>query len=1013
MAQKISENGLFQKTIEQLYIALTGVSSYPSDHPIPLQLIDKSYQMLSQVFKEKSFFTTTVMGETFLVDNERIKGRDGVTSKFASYLNKRNLESLTFSKKLSSNEFSIFLRTLSAKPDILQQKGGVATLLKKKGVRHIKVNDIKYGKIKDKDEAREHIHTLDNEENLKGRSVEIETCILELERIVTKLTNNGTAIDYNQFKNTMELILSSFDGEKLDCIAHKIGGCGENKDNLIQNLIDEFFFDAIAETCVHHYLKEKKIEEKFIQRTLPSKNLQKKFFPYFQKTLIKYGSPDDVSINEEEFFHRIESPPNEKEDISIPHGIEEREHENEKGEEENQEQKKELEKIKAKITDFLAKGKVHEANKLIIEFAQRLDDESEEARKSAAKGLGELITLLNEYNHIKSNSQELSNILLEKLKKESHIDTYLLLGNDFRLMCNFQNKSDAFYIDDTLGYRLYQGNKLNKTQIHHLLLARRRHNRSLQYCFGALKFSDESVLLPFLIEQYKGFSAVNLSEIKDIPHKILNMIPLKFIKHYLVLPFQIKDRKLFTAMDNPRNMDIITELQFIAGCSIIPFIAGEYYLINSIENYYHTTIAGSEVEEALEEITKDEELEYIEEKEEDPSKFNEFEEGLQGPVVKLVNLILKDAITKKASDIHIEPYENSFRIRYRLDGTLITVMNPPLKYRSGVTSRIKIMSRLDIAERRLPQDGRFKIKMDGRYLDFRVSTFPAIPGEKVVLRLLDETNLDTDIYKLGMSNDDLKILITAMHKSKGMILVTGPTGSGKTTTLYSVIQKLNNNTRNIMTAEDPIEYNIAGVNQFQMNPKIGLDFARALRSFLRQDPDIIMMGEIRDLETAEMAVKAALTGHLVLSTLHTNNAAEAITRLFDIGIGPFLTASTVNLIIAQRLMRVICPRCKEKAPPNNFQLDFIKIKKIDISKITFFKGVGCSECNATGYKGREAIFELLPLTHEIREMIIRQESAHEIKAKARELGFENLRNKGFEKVQAGRTTLDEWFRVVL
>ncbi|MGA1823549.1 MAG: GspE/PulE family protein [bacterium] len=1006
MDQKIDINVLFQKTIEQLFIALTGVSSYPPDHSIPLQLTEKSYQMFTEVFKSKPVFTTTVIGETFLVNDTPIRGKDGVTSKFASYLNKRDLDSLTFTDKLSSNEFTVFLRTLSEKPEIIKKNGGIATVLTKNGVKNVTVNDIKYGRIKGNGAYHENIINIDAHENLclgteeikSNIKEEIKSNIKELQRIAEKLVKKeGT--DQNQFKKILEQTLSTYNSEKLSSIADEIGEFDSNKNDLMNDLTDEFFYDSIAEDVSNDYLKDSPHDKEFIQRLLPTEDEQKKFFPYLQKKVKeKYGESPDTILNEEEFLRRIANH-NKAETASIPMGGNHKE--------------EALQKTKGKLIDLLTHKKTRDAYRLIKDFAERLDDESDEIRQGVALGLRDLISTLIQFNQIKSNDKELPNLLIDKLKQEKHIDTYLILADNYELICVHQNKKDAYYIDDTLGSRLYQAKKLNKMQIQQLLIKRRRNNRSLQYNFGALDFAHESILIPFLAEQYKGFSVINLSDIPKIPSKTLNMIPLKFIKHHLVLPFKVKDRKLFTAMDNPMNMDMINELQFVAGCSIVPCVAGEYYLINAIENYYHTTIAGSEVEEALEEITSEEELEYIEEKEDEHSKLNDIEEGTEGPVVKLVNLILKDAITKKASDIHIEPYENEFRIRYRVDGSLIPVMNPPTKYKNGVTSRIKIMSRLDIAERRLPQDGRFKIKLDNKYLDFRVSTFPGNFGEKVVLRILDKSTLDTKIDKLGMREGDLKILITSIHKSKGMILVTGPTGSGKSTTLYSVIQELNNCSRNIMTAEDPIEYNMPGVNQFQMNPKIKLNFAVALRSFLRQDPDIIMMGEIRDLETAEMAVKAALTGHLVLSTLHTNSAAETITRLNDIGIGSFLIASSVNLIIAQRLMRIICPNCKEETIPNDFQLEYFMRKGIDASKTTFFRGDGCIECNDTGYKGREAIFEILPLQHEIREMIIRDQPAYKIKEKASILGFQSLHEKGFAKVKEGRTTLDEWFRVVL
>ena len=378
----------------------------------------------------------------------------------------------------------------------------------------------------------------------------------------------------------------------------------------------------------------------------------------------------------------------------------------------------------------------------------------------------------------------------------------------------------------------------------------------------------------------------------------------------------------------------------------------------------------------------------------------------------MVNLILKEAITQKASDIHIEPFESELRLRYRIDGTLSTFLTTPIRYTNAVTSRIKIMSGLDISERRLPQDGRFRIKTGGKYVDFRVSTFPGMFGEKVVLRLLDSTNTLLEVEKLGLIESDLETFMAEISKSKGMILVTGPTGSGKTTTLYSVLQKLNDGTINISTAEDPVEYNLKGINQFQMNAKIGLNFSRALRTILRQDPDIIMVGEIRDQETAGIAIKAALTGHLVLSTLHTNSAPETVMRLLDMGIEPYLITSAVNMVIAQRLMRKICDVCKTETAPTPLQLKIINRHHFDVAGMTFYKGQGCETCNHTGYRERIAIYELMPISEDLQEIISSGGSFVKLKAKARESGFVSLQNRGYDQIVEGVTSLDEWVRVL-
>jgi type IV pilus assembly protein PilB len=375
-------------------------------------------------------------------------------------------------------------------------------------------------------------------------------------------------------------------------------------------------------------------------------------------------------------------------------------------------------------------------------------------------------------------------------------------------------------------------------------------------------------------------------------------------------------------------------------------------------------------------------------------------------------VIIEEAIKQRASDIHIEPYENELRVRFRIDGTLITFLNPSRSYTNGLASRIKIMSGLDISEKRIPQDGRFKARTNGTVVDFRVSTFPGIFGEKIVLRLLDNSNLLLDIDKLGLNSVDLTTVLSSMYKSKGMILITGPTGSGKTTTIYSMLRSLNDGTLNISTAEDPIEYNLKGINQFQMNSKIGLNFARALRTFLRQDPDIIMVGEIRDFETAEIAFKAALTGHLVLSTLHTNSATETITRLINIGIEPYMITSSINLIVAQRLIRKVCERCKIEAVPSDLQKNVLRNYGFHVNDHRFVQGEGCEECSNTGYKGRIAIYEVLPLWDEIKELIMRQKSASEIRVKAEEKGLSSLQIQGFNQVISGITSLNEWMRVL-
>lgn len=492
------------------------------------------------------------------------------------------------------------------------------------------------------------------------------------------------------------------------------------------------------------------------------------------------------------------------------------------------------------------------------------------------------------------------------VKKENHVDTYLAVTKSLQNICSSQSldKPDSYLIGETIGGRLFEFNELSKAGLQDALKSRKKNGNSLQYNLGALNLVDETVLTHFLAQQYKDCRVVILSSINHINENILKTIPEKYIRRYQVLPFKSESGSLYTATMNPNDWQLLKDIRFISGYPVIPHLAAEYYLLSSIEKFYNIKTNKSVNHQAMSNMQQEDwnsDLELVEEKQVALSYTEELKDS-DAPIIKLANVIIEEAIKQKASDIHIEPYENELRVRLRIDGTLMTVLDPSKSYANGLASRIKIMSGLDISERRLPQDGRFKVRKNGKVVDFRVSTFPGIYGEKIVLRLLDNADLVLDINKLGLNENDLTILSSAMYKSKGMILVTGPTGSGKTTTIYSMLRGLNDGTLNISTAEDPIEYNLKGINQFQMNTKIGLNFARALRTFLRQDPDIIMMGEIRDFETAEIAFKAALTGHLVLSTLHTNNAPETITRLLNIGIEPYMITSSVNLIVAQRLI---------------------------------------------------------------------------------------------------------------
>jgi type IV pilus assembly protein PilB len=471
---------------------------------------------------------------------------------------------------------------------------------------------------------------------------------------------------------------------------------------------------------------------------------------------------------------------------------------------------------------------------------------------------------------------------------------------------------------------------------------------------------------------------------------------------------------LTIAMVDPTNVFAMDDVKFMTGYNVEPVVASDSSLRGAIDEYYGSTHS-IELKKVMEDLTDtdDADLEVLEEEEDLDLEALE-EESEEAPVVRLVNIIMTDAIKKEASDIHIEPYEKEFRVRYRLDGILYEMMRPPLRLKEAITSRLKIMAKLDIAEKRLPQDGRIKIKtrVGGKVkdLDFRVSVLPTIFGEKIVLRLLDKDNLMLDMTRLGFEPESLRRFEQAILKPFGMVLVTGPTGSGKTNTLYSALQRINTPETNIMTAEDPVEFNLVGVNQVQMKEQIGLNFAAALRSFLRQDPNIILVGEIRDFETAEVAIKAALTGHLVLSTLHTNDAPSSINRLMNMGIEPFLVASSVNLIAAQRLVRKICTSCKEPIDvPEQALLD-VGFTDKEIKALKLFRGKGCERCGGTGYKGRVGLFEVMDVDEEVRELILSGGSANELRQQSIENGMLGLRESGLQKIGEGVTTIEEVIR---
>ncbi|MCH8255991.1 MAG: type IV-A pilus assembly ATPase PilB [Gemmatimonadetes bacterium] len=540
---------------------------------------------------------------------------------------------------------------------------------------------------------------------------------------------------------------------------------------------------------------------------------------------------------------------------------------------------------------------------------------------------------------------------------------------------------------------------ISQDQLEQALIEQRSSGARLGYVLVKLGFVLEIEITKMLARQYH-VPAVDLSRF-EVDEKIIKLVPSDVALKHTVLPLKRDGRSLTVAMAEPGNMQIVDDLKFITRCDIVPVIAGEYTLRTAIEKYYEQTDAQLA---SLLEGMEDEDLEIVEEEEEEEADYAIADDA---PVVKLINGLLTDAVRRGASDIHIEPFETELRVRYRIDGALLEVMKPPLKLKAALTSRVKIMSNLNIAERRVPQDGRIKIKVGKRVIDFRVSTLPVIFGEKIVMRILDKGNLTLDLKTFGFEPKAEKDLMTAISNPYGMVLVTGPTGSGKTTTLYSALSQVNTIDVNIMTAEDPVEYNIHGINQVLVRNEVGMTFAAALRAFLRQDPNIIMVGEIRDLETGSIAIKAALTGHLVLSTLHTNDAPSTITRMLDMGIEPFNVASAVNLIVAQRLIRRICKDCKAEHEYTSDELAALGMTDGELAEITFYKGTGCSSCGDTGYRGRAGLYEVMELTPALRRMILQGGSADELKEKAIEEGMLTLRMDGIMKLRKGITTLEE------
>jgi len=591
---------------------------------------------------------------------------------------------------------------------------------------------------------------------------------------------------------------------------------------------------------------------------------------------------------------------------------------------------------------------------------------------------------------------------------------------------------------ERIGDLLVREGLITREQLARALEEQRQSGTRVGYNLIKLGFIEENELTKMLARQYK-MPAIDLARFEVDP-KIAKMIPTELAVKNLVIPLKRDGRTLTIAMADPTNLGVLEDLKFITRYDIFPVIAGEFTLRNVIEKIYGTQDE-LRLEKLMSEIEVDSDVEVIEEKDDDATAADIDD----APVVKLINAILTDAVKRGASDIHFECFEHELRVRYRIDGALMEVMKPPMKLKAALISRFKIMAQLNIAERRVPQDGRIKLKVGTKVIDYRVSTLPTLFGEKVVLRILDKGNLTLDLEKFGIEPRAERDLMEAVMNPYGMVLVTGPTGSGKTTTLYSALSKINQIDVNIMTAEDPVEYNMFGVNQVLVRNEVGMTFAAALKAFLRQDPNIIMVGEIRDLETGGIAIKAALTGHLVLSTLHTNSAPETVTRLLDMGLEPFNVASAVNLVLAQRLLRRICNNCRTQYEPTDEELNGAKVTRATtlrdlrftdeaiasakakatkeampllaharldtpLGELGFFKGAGCDTCAGTGLKGRQGVYEVMPMSQKLRRHVIMNAGAAEIRDAAIEEGMLTLRMDAWMKVIKGITTMEQMIR---
>ncbi len=560
--------------------------------------------------------------------------------------------------------------------------------------------------------------------------------------------------------------------------------------------------------------------------------------------------------------------------------------------------------------------------------------------------------------------------------------------------------------NNRLGELLVREKRISLEQLRDAQKSQRDDNVSLGYALAKMGAISDQEITDFLSQQYR-VQSIDLSEY-EIDKELIQLVSFQVCERHKIIPVSRAGNSLIVAMSDPSNLNAIDDIKFLTGYNVEPVVASETTILETLESLYGSPeLSYDDIMEGFDET----DIEVATE-EEEASAIDLERASEDAPVVRLCNAILINAIKKGASDIHVEPYEKVLRVRYRVDGVLLEEMTPPIKLKNAISSRLKIMSSLDIAERRLPQDGRIKLKLGkGREMDFRVSCLPTLWGEKIVLRLLDKSNLQLDMTKLGFEPKPLADFRDNIHQPFGMVLVTGPTGSGKTTSLYSALADLNDSETNISTAEDPIEFNLMGINQVQMHEDIGLNFAAALRSFLRQDPDIIMVGEIRDFETAEIAVKAALTGHLVLSTLHTNDAPSTVTRLLNMGVEPFLVTASVNLVLAQRLARKICTECKVQVPTDENTLLNLGFGEEELSDIQVFRGAGCPNCNNNGYRGRIALYEVMPFSEKLKEMVLQGCSTAELKERMIQDGVATLRRAGLNKIVDGTTTIDEVVRV--